>query len=67
MGDRIGYARVSTKEPHIDSQIDQPAKAGCLKVMTVFPKIGIKIGRKWSYTRFSLIYFTFHINSLSPI
>ena len=34
MGDRIGYARVSTKEQNIDSQLDQLAKAGCLKVMT---------------------------------
>jgi len=34
MGNRIGYARVSTKEQNIDSQLDQLAKAGCVKVIT---------------------------------
>jgi DNA invertase Pin-like site-specific DNA recombinase len=34
MGDRIGYARVSTKEQNIDSQLDQLAKEGCIKVIT---------------------------------
>lgn len=34
MGDRIGYARLSTKEQNIDSQLDQLAKSGCIKVIT---------------------------------
>ncbi|MGA2150620.1 MAG: recombinase family protein [Geobacteraceae bacterium] len=34
MGDRIGYARVSTREQNLDSQIDQLRQTGCTKVFT---------------------------------
>jgi len=32
MGDKIGYARVSTKEQNLDSQLDQLSQVGCVKV-----------------------------------
>lgn len=34
MGDRVGYARVSTREQNLDSQIDQLSQTGCSKVFT---------------------------------
>ena len=66
MGEKIGYARVSTREQNLSSQEDALSKAGCIRIFTdkisgkEFNREGLKacmdylptIGQVPAYTKF---------------